>query len=57
MLPLLFFTFSSDDVASTTAVMGEIFTDVKALFFIIVGLMLGLWVISGIIKALRPEEK
>jgi len=57
MLPLLLFTFSSEDVASTTAIIGEVFDDIKPLFFVVIGIMLGLWVVSGIVKAIRPEEK
>ncbi|GAH94189.1 unnamed protein product [marine sediment metagenome] len=50
------FTFSADNVASTTAYIGVIFDDIKLLFFVVVGLMLGLWVISAIISAIRPDK-
>ena len=54
---LTLFTMSGSDIASTTAYIGEVFTDVKLLIFLIVGLSLGIWVISAIIKAIRPDQK
>ena len=49
---LTLFTFSADDLATTTAYIGEIFTDAKVLIYLAMGIPLAFWVIRKIMSLL-----
>lgn len=44
-----FFTYTSEDIASTTAYISDFFSDTKPLLFVIIGLGLGFWILDAII--------
>lgn len=54
---LSIFTFTSGDITSIIGYIGEVFTDIKPLFFVIVGVSVGLWIISGIIRGLTARHE
>jgi len=47
---LTLFTFDVSDLASTTAYIGEVFTDAKVLIYLAIGLPLAFWVIKKIMN-------
>jgi len=53
MLTLL--TLPGDFVATTTAYIGEIFTDLQAIIAVVIGLPLGFWVIRKVISMFRAR--
>jgi len=48
-LPALF-TFGIDDLATTTAYIGEVFTDTKVLIYLALGLPLAFWFIRKVMR-------
>jgi len=56
MLPLLsLIAIDEGMVASTTAYVGELFTDVKLLVILVIGLPLAFWVIRRVIGLVRAR--
>lgn len=55
MLPI--FTFTSEDITSIIGYIGEVFTDVKPLLFVIIGLSIGLWILGSVIRALAERHE
>lgn len=51
------FTISSNEISSTTAYIGEVFNDIKPLFFLIIGLMLGFWILSVLLNIFNKKER
>ena len=54
---MTFFNFDANDIASTTSYIGDVFSSVKPLFFLLVGLILGLWVLGEIVKIFNNQQK
>ena len=54
MLPTIF-TITGEDITAITGYIGEVFTDVSPLFFVIMGISIGLWVLGGIIRAVAKR--
>ena len=52
---LTLFTFTADDLATTTAYIGDIFTDAKLLIILAMGIPLAFYVIKKIM-ALLPKR-
>ncbi|GAI11464.1 unnamed protein product [marine sediment metagenome] len=44
------FTFGIDDLATTTAYIGEVFTDMSVLIYLAIGLPLAFWVIRKVMR-------
>jgi len=57
MLSLLtpIFTIDADFVSSTTAYIGDLFTDLKVLIILVIGLPLAFWVIRRIIGLVKAR--
>lgn len=49
------FTIPNNFVASTTAIMSDVFTDLSPIIVLIVGVLLAVVVIEIIIHAIRPK--
>lgn len=49
-------TLDENFIPDLTAYVATIFSDVKLLIIIIIGLALGLWVIGAIVSSLKPEK-
>jgi len=52
---LTLFTFTADDLATTTAYIGEIFTDMSVLIYLAIGIPLAFYVIRKVM-ALLPKR-
>ncbi|GAH98427.1 unnamed protein product [marine sediment metagenome] len=54
---LSLFTFTGEDITSMLAYIGEVFTDVKPLVFVVLGILIALWVFNAIIRAITKREE
>jgi flagellar biogenesis protein FliO len=52
----MFATLPTSSVADITNIMGGIFTDFKGLIFLILGIVIGLWVLNKIVN-LTPKDE
>jgi Na+/citrate or Na+/malate symporter len=53
---LSLFTLTPDNMASTTAYIGDVFSDVKLLFFLIFGIGIGLWVVDVLVSTFTSKK-
>ncbi|GAH91926.1 unnamed protein product [marine sediment metagenome] len=56
MLPTIF-TITGEDITAIIGYIGEVFTDVSPLFFVIMGISLGLWILGSIIRAVAHRKE
>ena len=54
---LTLFTLPADFVSSSTAYIGDLFTDLKAPIVLLVGISLGMWIINYVIAKFRSRAK
>jgi len=56
MLPTII-TITGEDITAIIGYIGEVFTDVSPLFFVIMGISLGLWILGSIIRAVAHRKE
>jgi len=54
---LALFSITSENIATTTAYISEVFSDLKLLIFFIVGISLALWIISSLISNFKTKNE
>jgi len=50
------FEITSEQISDVLGYVGETFDGVSALFFLLVGILFGLWIIDGIVGIIRDKK-
>lgn len=49
-------TITSEDVTSIIGYISEVFTDLSPLFFVIMGISIGLWILGSIVRGVAERH-